>query len=250
MNLRTVSRLLIGGGAVLLAYGLFMDTTVETGYGEVVNLHLASIQQSVLIVGGVLLICGVLLFGFRRLKQTAEDEDKEAAQRKIAAEAAAQRVGDAQRWVEGRTEGIRARIRAGLEDRRRVRLTVAVLVGLWVGGIAAFGIFTQLPAVLVIGGTVAACSVYALWSRDARGGQKGLLYLCTGASAFVLLIAVWSYVELRTRLNADVSLAESDVASYISFGAYVVIGIAAGALAASVIALASAIRAQRRERLE
>src|SRR5687768_11825845 len=74
MNLKTVSWLLIWTGAVLLVYGFFMGTTVETVYGEVVNLHLASRKQTLLIVGGVLLICGVLLYGFRKLKQTAEDE--------------------------------------------------------------------------------------------------------------------------------------------------------------------------------
>jgi predicted membrane channel-forming protein YqfA (hemolysin III family) len=253
MNLRTVSRLLIGGGAVLLAYGLFMDTTVQSGYGRVVNLHLASTQQSALIVGGVLLICGVLLYGFRRLKQTAEDEDREAAQRKLAAEAAAQRVGDAQRWVKVRTGGFLARIRAGLEDRRKLRLTVAVLVGLWLGGIAALGIFHEQPAALVVGSSVAACALYALWSRDARGVQKWLLYLCTGVSAIVLLKALGDFFSLRARLNVVADLAEPGSSSYISetlLAAYVVLGIMATAFVVSALALASAIRAERRERSE
>ena len=235
MKMRTVSRLLLGGGAGLLLYGLFMGTTVETAYGEIVNLHLASIQQSALIVGGVLLICGVLLYGFRRLKQTAEDEAQEAAQRKLAAEAAAQRVGDARQWVKGRTGGYFTRIRAGLEDRGRLRLTTAVPVGLWLGCIAAFGIFTRRPADLVVVSTVAACVLYALWSRDARSGQKRLLYLCTAVTAIFLLWVLASFFGHGATLNSAVILA---------------VGIVAVGLVVSALALASAIRAERRERSE
>lgn len=77
MNLRTITRILIIPGALLLGLGFFMDVTVDSDYGPVVNFHKQSRQMTYLISGGSLLIAGVVLYGFRKLKQSPEEELEE-----------------------------------------------------------------------------------------------------------------------------------------------------------------------------
>jgi len=58
MNGKSVSRLLIWGGVLFLLFGVFMDTSVDTSFGDVVNVSLVARQQMFLILGGIGLIGG------------------------------------------------------------------------------------------------------------------------------------------------------------------------------------------------
>jgi hypothetical protein len=56
------------GGTVLLVYSLFMDTSVDTGYGRVLNIGLLADRQNYLILGCFAIFIGVLLTLFRRTR--------------------------------------------------------------------------------------------------------------------------------------------------------------------------------------
>lgn len=63
--MRQMSILMIAGGIILAVLGVFMDVTVETGYGRsVANIHLISQRQTLLTVAGFIFLGGVILFGF------------------------------------------------------------------------------------------------------------------------------------------------------------------------------------------
>lgn len=80
---------LISLGIVLIVLAFNLDTTVSTGYGERVhNLGLQAQQQMMVILGGVLFLAGVVLFGVAKLKQPPEDQQREQQQRQAALEEA------------------------------------------------------------------------------------------------------------------------------------------------------------------
>lgn len=63
--MRQMSILMIAGGILLGVFGVFMDVTVETGYGRsVANIHLISQRQTLLTIAGFIFLGGVILFGF------------------------------------------------------------------------------------------------------------------------------------------------------------------------------------------
>lgn len=63
--MRQMSILMIAGGILLGLFGVFMDVTVEAGYGRsVANIHLISQRQTLLTVAGFIFLGGVILFGF------------------------------------------------------------------------------------------------------------------------------------------------------------------------------------------
>lgn len=75
MSLKTVGKLLIGMGLLLLVYGLMMETSVSTGYGNrVVNIGLANDRLMFILIGGFVFVGGVILYGVFKAKQTKEDE--------------------------------------------------------------------------------------------------------------------------------------------------------------------------------
>lgn len=80
MSLKTLGKLLMGAGLTLLLYGVFMDTSVSSGYGRVVNLGLANDRLMYIMVGGFVFVGGVILFGVYKVKQTKEDEINEKVQ--------------------------------------------------------------------------------------------------------------------------------------------------------------------------
>ncbi len=80
MSLKTLGKLFIGIGLLLLVFGLAMDTSVSTGYGRVVNIGLANDRFILVVSGGVLFIGGVALFAVFKAKQTKEDEATEQAE--------------------------------------------------------------------------------------------------------------------------------------------------------------------------
>jgi hypothetical protein len=66
--MKKIGLILIVVGSVLLTYAFFKDTTVYTGLGgsfsTVQNLGLMQQQQNTLFLGALIVIVGVLLFGF------------------------------------------------------------------------------------------------------------------------------------------------------------------------------------------
>lgn len=138
MNLAWKVLLSLGGLLILVAFN--MDTTVNTRYGERIhNLGLQAEQQMVLILGGVLFLAGIVLFGVAKLKQSPEDQQREQQQRQAA-------LKEAGAVVQGGLEksGLAvANIIGGLKagtDLWGARLTVALLTGgAWslAGGLAS-----------------------------------------------------------------------------------------------------------------
>ncbi len=81
MSVRTISKLLIAFGVIMIVIALNMDTTVSNGYSDrVYNIGLVSQQQNYLILGGLAFIGGIVLFATAKLKQTPEEELNEKAE--------------------------------------------------------------------------------------------------------------------------------------------------------------------------
>lgn len=77
IQLKTLGKLFIGLGLALLAWGIFMDTSVESGYGRVINIGLANERLMLVLIGGFIFVGGVILFAVFKAKQTKEDETNE-----------------------------------------------------------------------------------------------------------------------------------------------------------------------------
>lgn len=83
MNLAWKVLLSLGGLLILVAFN--MNTTVSTRYGERIhNLGLQAEQQMMLILGGVLFLAGIVLFGVAKLKQSPEEQQREHLQKQAA----------------------------------------------------------------------------------------------------------------------------------------------------------------------
>lgn len=82
MSLKVIGKLLIGIGLLLLVYGLMMETSVSTDYGNrVVNIGLANDRLMYILIGGFIFVGGVILYGVFKAKQTKEDEYNELVER-------------------------------------------------------------------------------------------------------------------------------------------------------------------------
>lgn len=80
MNQKTFSKLVAFSGFLMMVIGFSMDTTVQSGIGRIVNLHLISQQNILIMFGGFMFLGGLVLYSVIRVKQTAEDEAKEEAE--------------------------------------------------------------------------------------------------------------------------------------------------------------------------
>ncbi len=74
MSLKALGKLFIGVGLTMLIYGVFMDTSVSSGYGRVINIGLANDRLMYIMIGGFIFLGGVILFGIYKVKQTKEEE--------------------------------------------------------------------------------------------------------------------------------------------------------------------------------
>jgi hypothetical protein len=81
--LKTLGKLFIGVGLALLAWGIFMDTSVESGYGRVINIGLANERLMLVLIGGFVFVGGVILFAVFKAKQTKEDETNERLENEL-----------------------------------------------------------------------------------------------------------------------------------------------------------------------
>jgi preprotein translocase subunit SecE len=78
MNLRTLGKLMMSLGLVLLVSGLFMNTSVD---GHVINVGLANDRLILVLIGGFLFVGGVIFYGVFNSKQSKEDEALEQHQK-------------------------------------------------------------------------------------------------------------------------------------------------------------------------
>ena len=203
MNIRRLSMVLIAGGVLFLLFGVFMDTSVQTSFGDVVNVSLVARQQMFLTLGGIELIAGILLFGIWKLKQTPHDEAREAEEKRRAKEATERQVHEATDRAKVKVDGMLARLRSGLDDQGPLRLISGAAVGYWFGLVTGYLFSSQWIGIAVF----TACMLYVVWMTDARRGQVHLFRasLITAAIATVIqAIVVASIVgPMEVTLNAS-----------------------------------------------
>lgn len=74
--MRFIGFLLLIVGAILIIYALNMNVSVLTSYGDRVNnIGLMSARQNSTIVGGIVIVCGLLMVLLSKGKQTATDNE-------------------------------------------------------------------------------------------------------------------------------------------------------------------------------
>lgn len=74
--MRFIGFLLLIVGAILIIYALNMNVSVLTSYGDRVNnIGLISARQNSTIVGGIVIVCGLLMVLLSKGKQTATDNE-------------------------------------------------------------------------------------------------------------------------------------------------------------------------------
>lgn len=68
-------------GACALLYGLLMDTSVNTGYGESVhNISLGNTRTAIILFGGFIFLGGIGIFAISKQNQSQEDRRAERTQ--------------------------------------------------------------------------------------------------------------------------------------------------------------------------
>lgn len=86
MSKKGFAKLVIAVGVLMMIIGMNMDVTVGYGVNRVANIHLISQQQMLMMFGGFVFLGGLILFGVARMKQTNEDEAREAEKEQEAIE--------------------------------------------------------------------------------------------------------------------------------------------------------------------
>lgn len=76
MSIKTLSRLLLIVGLTLIAIAMFMDVTVGYGSDRVINLHKASQQNNVLVLGGFLFLAGIIALVSTKAKSGAANDEE------------------------------------------------------------------------------------------------------------------------------------------------------------------------------
>jgi hypothetical protein len=163
-----------------------MDTSVHSSVGRIVNISLVARQQMFLILGGVQLIAGILLFGIWKLKQTPQDESREA-------EATDRLVRDATGRAKVGVDGLLDRLKRNLDDQPSLRFTSGAASGLWLGAVAGLLLSSQTVGMLLF----VACVLYGLCAADAQRGRLRMFLLSlmiaalAAAGACFLAVAVF-----------------------------------------------------------
>lgn len=75
MKIGTLGKTLILLGVIILLYALNMAVAMPGS--DIVNIHLISERQNMIVIGGMLFIGGIILFSVERLKQTEDENAKE-----------------------------------------------------------------------------------------------------------------------------------------------------------------------------
>jgi len=77
MSIKKLSRALLFGGLILIIYALSMDVSVDFGNERVFNLHKASRQSNMLMLGGFLFLAGIISMLMNRPKGESQSEEQE-----------------------------------------------------------------------------------------------------------------------------------------------------------------------------
>ena len=225
MKQKIVIASLIVCGVLLLAFGFFMDTTVPSVFGDrIYNLGLQARQQSLLITGGVLLIAGVLLHGFRMLKQTPEELAKERADddeaRRKREEQRQADAAEAERQGERLEEAVSSAISVVVDTGRDIRgyfhfgarrseywsrFAVGVIVGIWLGFVCVllYGALIGAGGFLIGLLVVAACVGFAFRAAPQVSVMKQLWSAAVIVASITLAVATYTVVKLRASLATN-----------------------------------------------
>jgi hypothetical protein len=220
MSQRWIAGLMIVLGAMMMATGMFMDVTVASGYGDVVNLHKVSQQQSLLIVGGVIFLSGMLVLGFWRLKQTTEDEIKSRVRAKETQEKLIEGVAETGRATGALLVGFRAKFITKAEGLEKIALRIiTALFSVWL--IQLYGpemlsidlevsVSDPLFSVILFGTAIA----YSLLARPTYVVISHLLF--TNIAFSVLCVFILVYVQ--STLFFDEHMEMNDLADLLWVG--------------------------------
>lgn len=173
MQMKRMARGLLTAGAIGLVYALLMDTTTATDYGgmRLINLHLQAKQQNFLMVSGLLLLMGVILFATATLKTSKDDEAAERAQQQAAKEGRRQARTEATQAAGKRLHSSGEWLRRQFAyDRKGRRLLAGLFVGVSLGILSTKA---GMPWWLVAG----ACMAYAFRAGEAARYSSHLLLL-------------------------------------------------------------------------
>ena len=267
MTPRYLHRILITFASTLLAYGFFMDTSVDAGGERIVNLSLQQQQLVLLLTGGILLIAGILLFGLRKLKQSPDDEkrEKDRDEQVIAGYLA---------WVQAKHDDQRRAIeesqqmtpavtreteatgcteqhsRKGATSKKVQRILIAMLSGITIAVSLAGPLALSLGSTVLIAATLSLIASFFIFQQgDFLRVSKRLLLAstCFATAAMIALFGrVWRLRDQLSALSSE-SLGYSDFVWTVIYaerflGALFVTWII------SVVALLAVIRAHRAER--
>lgn len=103
-------KILVAAGLLLLMVAMGMSTTVAVGNGrEVHNIGLQHQQTVLLILGSVLFLAGVMIFGVMKLKQTPEEEASEKERLRASTKELESRIQEEmERWSGGPSPAARS----------------------------------------------------------------------------------------------------------------------------------------------
>lgn len=138
MNIKPIY--LIVTGALILIFGwLFMDVTVSTEYGRVVNVHKIKNQEHTMLIGGLIFIAGIILQASLGKQSKILDEEKDAARAKIAAEKTEKlknSISSVKNWL--------LKL-AKINDLDRVPMKHRLLIGAFIGVAISLPVAVHLP---------------------------------------------------------------------------------------------------------
>lgn len=119
-------RFMVIAGVVLMLNGLFMDTTVSTGLGQLHNIGLLQRSQNLIAVGGILLVAG-LIWG--QGSKSASEAPDESASNEFAkqVEEAKKIIHEAKNRNKHQWEALKGSIP---RDRLALRVVIALITGI------------------------------------------------------------------------------------------------------------------------
>lgn len=196
MNLRTITRILIIPGALLLGLGFFMDVTVDSDYGPVVNFHKQSRQMTYLISGGSLLIAGVVLYGFRKLKQSPEEELEERKRAQEVERKAREKLVAVKGKIESAENPLHRIFVSSTDEQFKLRIlagTIAALVPVLMLLLAELTLASLVVLVLIVS--------YPLRAKPAPHVISRLAQVNLVVCSLVLAMLVWTISNIQQELS-------------------------------------------------
>lgn len=184
MTIKMLSRLLIVAGLILIVYAVGMDVTVGAGGQRVMNLHKASHQSNMLMLGGFLFLSGIIALVASRSKGI-QDADKElsASTEQATRQSVEKLKGKSQEAFQSAHQAVETHLHhvmARNESGKRIGMRVVggAVAGLLASGI--FDLFARLTLLDIFYNNIrlvffeysdefeVACFAYVLWQAMSR----------------------------------------------------------------------------------